>query len=129
PGIAFGGAVAGIWLRGRDPLRSKLSFALAALALVAFAAYFGAVRPLLHAPFSVWDFHFYGSAPNAHWLVDPARWRFLFAILAPLLALPLLAPAIVLALPGLLEVMLSTNRTRCRSKPTTSEFGSATCSS
>jgi uncharacterized membrane protein len=109
PGIAFGGAVAGIWLRGRDPLRSKLSFALAALALVAFAAYFGAVRTLLHAPFSVWDFHFYGSAPNVHWLVDPARWRFLFAILAPLLALPLLAPAIVLALPGLLEVMLSNN--------------------
>lgn len=107
PGIAFGGIVAGLWLRSRDPLRSRLAFALAALAVLAFATYFGAIRPLLHAPFSVWDFHFYGSAPNARWLVDPARWRFLFAILAPLVGLPLLSPAIVLALPGLLEVMLS----------------------
>ncbi len=106
PGIIFGGIAGGLWLRERDPLRSRLAFALAALAALIFAGYFGVLRPLLHAPFSVWDFHFYGGTHQIAAL-DPVRWRFLFAIFVPLLGLPLLSPAIVLALPGLLEVMLS----------------------
>jgi uncharacterized membrane protein len=109
PGIMFGGAVAAWWLRKRDPLRAQLALVLAALGATFLVGYFAVLRPLLHAPFSIWDFHFYTGAASAPSPLDPVRWRFLFSILAPLLGLPLLTPAIALALPGLLEVMLSNN--------------------
>jgi uncharacterized membrane protein len=109
PGIVFGGLTAGLWLARRgEGGRARIAFWLAGIAALVLIGYFGVLRPLLHAPNSIWDLHFYQGGTRATLgPLDPLRLRFLWSILYPLAGLPLLTPAIVLAVPGLLEVMLS----------------------
>jgi uncharacterized membrane protein len=110
PGIALGGLFGGAWLARRgDPLRARLAFTLAACAAIVFAGYLTILRPLLHPPFPFQQFRFYdyGGAGGVAALFTPARLLYLIEILIPLLGLPLVTPAVLLTIPGLIEVVAS----------------------
>ena len=111
PGICFGGVLGGVWLARRgDRPRANVAFALALCAAVVFVGYLALLRPALHPPFPYQQLRYYtgdgGAAPLA--LADVAsRARYVVAMLVPLGFLPLAGPAIVLALPGFVEIVAS----------------------
>ncbi|HXF34021.1 MAG TPA: DUF2079 domain-containing protein [Candidatus Acidoferrales bacterium] len=118
PGLIAGGFFSGLWLLRRgDKLRSRLSLAVGAMALIVFAGYFTVMRPLLHPPFAYSQLHFYDWGPAAVSVggglvgaFDPVRAQYLAMVLAPVAALPFLTPAMLLAIPGLVEILVSHDR-------------------
>lgn len=86
-------------------------FVLAAAATL--SAYYLVVRPMLGnlsaAPSSqYYNWHYAGPAPNGFApLQSPLRLRYIEGVIVPMLGLPLLTPAFILALPGLIEVLAS----------------------
>ncbi len=117
PGMVAGGLAGAWWLARRgDRLRARIALGIGAISLVVFAGYFTVVRPLLHPPFAYTQFHFYDYGPNAQSIggpigpLDPMRWRYLVMVFAPLAGLPLVTPAVLLALPGLVEILASHDR-------------------
>ena len=102
PALVFGGLVSALWFRRRsDTSRARLMLVIAGCSAAVFVAYFAVLRPLLHAPryatSGLYDYHraFYPQLKLAY----------VENVFAPLLLLPLLSPALVLALPGLAEVL------------------------
>jgi uncharacterized membrane protein len=94
------------------PARFFGRFALAATAVV--VVFFFAVRPGLSGmpighPYlseGYYDWHATGASPRGFADLDsPLRAEYLRGVFVPLLAVPLLSPAIFLALPGLLEIL------------------------
>jgi len=110
PGLFFGGVLGGLWLaRLGDARRSRYAFGLAAGAAVVFFGYLQLLRPALHAPFPYQQFRYYtgdGASPFAPGAAV-SRLRYVAVMLLPLGFVPLLNPAVVLALPGLAEVLAS----------------------
>lgn len=107
------GLLAGSWFHYRaDFARSKLCFILASGGALTLVAYFGVVVPLLHVPFAYRSFHFYNglAATSPAGFIgpaDPIRWRYVLLVLAQFCFLPVLSIAIVLCLPGFVEVLAS----------------------
>lgn len=108
------GAAAGVWLSLLgDHRRARLAFLLSMGGLLTLWAYFFVVRPSFPNPVHYWSLHFYFngavSESPAGFISfrDPARLQYVLSVLAPLCFLPLLSPAALLCVPGLLEVLLS----------------------
>jgi uncharacterized membrane protein len=107
-GLAACGLGAGAWYAARhDGERARLTLTIGVLAVIDLAAYFLVVRPLLHPPFPYQQLRFYDVHALGAQLVNGAKLRYLIAALAPLALLPLLTPAIFLAVPGLVEILAS----------------------
>ena len=103
--------IALLWRRDRDLVR--MGSIVAALAVLCGVAYFAIVRPLLHPPAPYYSLGFFdwsgaaASKPGAVPAVSPVRFEYAFWALLPLLFVPLRSRLIVLAFPGLLEVLAS----------------------
>ena len=107
-GLAACGLGAGAWYVARhDRERGRIALTVGVLAVVDLAAYFLVVRPLLHPPFPYQQLRFYDLHSLGAQALDGAKLRYLFAAFAPLALLPLLTPAVFLALPGLVEILAS----------------------
>ncbi len=110
--MAFLGAAACVYF-GRRHERAGLLFGAAAIAasLAVFWGYFAIVRPLAGATRLWVPSHFYawnGYAPARSLAAEiGGRVTYLIEAFVPLAFLPLRSPAIVLALPGLFEVLAS----------------------
>lgn len=119
PGMIFGGLVGGAWLAKRgDTARGRLALGIGSFALFVFVGYFTVVRPSLHPPFPYTQLHFFDYGPAAASVgaglvspFDPIRLGYLAMVLGPLAGLPLATPAIVLAFPGLAEILATHDRT------------------
>ena len=114
PGIVFAGVLGGAWLvRRGDMHRARIAFGLAACALVVFVGYLTVLRPALHPPFPYQQFRFTTrTGRRGHWACSTQNALFyLVAILVPLLGIPLLTPAIVFVIPGLIEIVAANNQT------------------
>lgn len=95
-----------------DPRARAFAFATIALSLAVFVGYFALVRPLAGVTEAWHPSHFYAwTASNT--AIDPVqkqilgRLTYLAEAFIPLAFIPLRSPAIVLALPGFLEVLAS----------------------
>lgn len=117
PGMIAGGLLGGLWLaRQGDTVRARLSLAIGTIALATFVGYFTVVRPLLHPPFAYSQLHFFDWSANASTLagavgpLDPIRFSYLTMVFLPLAGLPLITPAALLAIPGLVEILASHDR-------------------
>ncbi len=113
PIVAFAGAAAALYFARRGE-RAGVGFGLAtvALAIVVFAGYFTVVRPLAGAPQGWSPTHFYDWSTPAHdgpkgIMNVVARASYVGEALLPLLFVPLLSPAFVLAVPGFVEDLAS----------------------
>ncbi len=112
--LAFVSAVS--WLRvrrGGDVRLARFFASIATAAVGILVLYFVVVRPALsptHASFGykIYDWRGAGSTPNGvAGILSPVRRTYLAGVFAPLLGVPLLAPAVAFAVPGLLEVLAS----------------------
>jgi uncharacterized membrane protein len=107
------GVLAGLWFHyKKDYVRAKLSFTLAVAGAVTILSFFKLLIPALHVPFAYWSFHFYthlAAASPAGFVEpgDPIRAQYALNAFAPLCFLPLLSVAVVLCLPGFVEVLAS----------------------
>jgi uncharacterized membrane protein len=110
--MAFVGAAACVYF-GRRRERAGVLFGAAAMAasVAVFWAYFAIVRPLAGAT-RVWiPSHFYAwnsyASPRSPGAEIGGRLTYLLEAFVPLALIPLRSPAIVLAVPGLIEVLAS----------------------
>jgi uncharacterized membrane protein len=117
PGMIAGGLLGGLGLvRRGDVFRARLSLAIGAIALCVFVGYFTIVRPSLHPPFPYTQLHFFDWSASAQTLggaagpLDSIRFGYLAMVFAPLVGLPLITPAALLAIPGLAEILASHDR-------------------
>jgi uncharacterized membrane protein len=96
----------------RDPARARFGAGLTCVSLAVFGLYFAVVRPLAGATSAWVPLHFYGlgglaaRGPTAP-LFSLGRLTYLIEAFGPLLAVPLLSPVVLGALPGLAECLLS----------------------
>jgi uncharacterized membrane protein len=110
--MAFVGIVLALTSR-EDAPRRTFGFAVLAIGVLAAAAYFGVVRPLINPHFPYWSLHFYEwnlhAATPAGFVgpTSPLRPLYLLQALAPLAFIPLLSRYAVFAIPGLVEVLAS----------------------
>ncbi|MFZ1124448.1 MAG: DUF2079 domain-containing protein [Candidatus Baltobacteraceae bacterium] len=111
-GIFGGGLFGGLWLARRgDRSRAGIALGLAACAALTFVGYLAILRPALHPPFPFQQFRYYtgeglgSTTPAAAW----DRARYVVEMLLPLGFIPLLGPAVLLAIPGFVEILASRN--------------------
>ena len=101
----------------RDSALARFCGVLGITAAALFIVYLGAVRPaaggLVAGPSAstinhYYDWQYHGPTPRGFAEIhSPLRKEYLLGIFGPLLALPLLSPAIVLAVPGIFEILAS----------------------
>jgi uncharacterized membrane protein len=107
------GVLAGLWFYFRkDRVRAKLSLMLALAGAVTILFFFKILIPSLHVSFPYYSFHFYtnvaATSPAGFVTAgDPIRFQYAWSAFAPLCFLPLLSVAVVLCLPGFVEVLAS----------------------
>jgi len=107
------GMLAGLWFYlKKDRARATLSLTLALAGAVTILFFFKILIPSLHVPFPYYSFHFYThvaavSPAGFVGLADPIRPQYALSAFAPLCFLPLLSIAVVLCLPGFVEVLAS----------------------
>lgn len=100
------------WLRG-DIALARFATALSLLSTTVLAGYFAIIRPAVGAAHPLglpeyYNWNYMGTTPHGFApLGSPLRIEYLKGILLPMVGLPLLTPAFVLALPGLTEVLAS----------------------
>ncbi|MBV8372853.1 MAG: DUF2079 domain-containing protein, partial [Candidatus Eremiobacteraeota bacterium] len=110
--MAFVGAVAAVYfLRRGDRAGVVFGCGVIGLSALTFWAYFAVVRPLAGATGRWVPSHFYawsGNAPMRPLATEiGGRLTYLIEAFVPLALIPLRSPVVVLALPGLLEVLAS----------------------
>jgi uncharacterized membrane protein len=116
--VAVLGFALALWaMRRGDRELARFCGVIGAVAALLFVAYFAVIRPAAAGPAIAghlaiinhyYDWHYAGPTPRG--FADagsPIRGQYLAGVFGPLLALPLLSPAIVLALPGLAEILAS----------------------
>lgn len=111
PGIFFAGIIGGAWLLRRgDARRARTALILAGCACIVFVAYLAVLRPALHPPFAYQQFRFYsyGDAGPLG-VLNANALLYLLEIFVPLLGIPLLSPAVVFTVPGLVEIIAANN--------------------
>jgi uncharacterized membrane protein len=100
-------------LRGRDVALTRFATALLSAAVVLLCAYFAYLQPAVAHGVAYWSLHFYNwrgreASPLGYAALDsPARALYVWWAVVPLCGICFLSPAILLALPGLAEVLLS----------------------
>ncbi len=109
PIVAFLGLIAAVWFWRRGERRAVVfSLAAGGVAVAVFTSYFLLVRPLAGAT-AAWDpLHFYawnGGRGDSAGLDLRGRMTYSLEALVPLAFVPLTTPAILLALPGVTEVL------------------------
>jgi uncharacterized membrane protein len=112
--LSFGTA---LWAARRgDRELARFCSRLGIVAIALFVVYFAAIRPAVAGPAYArmtlinhyYDWHYAGPSPRGFAVASsPIRAWYLASVFGPLLALPLLSPAIVLAMPGLVEILAS----------------------
>lgn len=112
--VGMAGLITATVWRG-DRARVQLGLGSAGIAAVLAIGYFAVLHPLMFPTIHYWSLHFYnwnftGPTANANGfapLSSPIRIAYLFWVFAPLLFVPLRSPLVLLAVPGLLEVLAS----------------------
>lgn len=110
--VAFVGFAVAVMAR-RDREMRACGLWIAFMAIIAASFYFTILRPLIDVHFPYFSLHYYQwwrfpSTPAGFvGLASPVRLQYLFALLLPLVFLPLASRYIVFAIPGLAEVLLS----------------------
>jgi uncharacterized membrane protein len=110
--LAFIGFVTAVMGRKDRQMRTS-GLWIASIGVIAAIFYFGVLRPLIDPHFPYFSLHFYewwSSPATPAGFVGPfsfIRPQYLFAVLLPLAFLPLASRYMLLALPGLAEVLLS----------------------
>jgi uncharacterized membrane protein len=112
--LGFGTALWAARRRDRDLARFCGGLGIAATTL--FVAYFAVIRPAVAGPAIAqmpainhyYNWRYTGPTPRGFAAIDsPIRGQYLAGVFGPFVAVPLLSPAIVLALPGLVEILAS----------------------